>query len=70
MPGQSFTQFPSTQFYPQQNQSIALFQVPTDATNSLYVDGVPSDTTEREVSRKCLVSQIFSGRSQVSSASG
>ena len=31
--------------------SIALFHLPHDATNSLYVDGVPNDSNEREVSR-------------------
>lgn len=35
-----------------QSQSIALFSITGDATNSLYVDGVPNDTNEREVSRK------------------
>ena len=34
-----------------QSQSIALFTYSSDATNSLYVDGVPNDTNEREVSR-------------------
>lgn len=29
----------------QQNTSIALFHIPSDATNSLYVDGVPNDTS-------------------------
>lgn len=38
-----------------QNQtSIALFQLPGDAKNSIYVDGVPNDASEREVSRKNL----------------
>jgi hypothetical protein len=38
-----------------QNQtSIALFQLPSDAKNSIYVDGVPNDASEREVSRKIL----------------
>jgi hypothetical protein len=26
------------------SSSIALFNIPNDATNSLYVDGVPNDT--------------------------
>jgi hypothetical protein len=51
--------FPSQQFnshhiYPpqqQQNTSIALFHIPNDATNSLYIDGIPIDASEREVSR-------------------
>jgi hypothetical protein len=41
-------------YQPPQNQqitSIALFHIPSDATNSLYVDGVPNDTSKREVSR-------------------
>ena len=29
------------------SSSISLFHLPSDATNSLYVDGVPNDTTER-----------------------
>jgi len=36
---------------PTQNTSIALFHIPLDATNSLYVDGIPNDASEREVSR-------------------
>lgn len=32
---------------PSQNTSIALFHIPQDATNSLYVDGVPNDASER-----------------------
>lgn len=43
--------FPS---YAQQS-SIALFNIGNDATNSLYVDGVPNDTHEREVSRIELI---------------
>ena len=27
--------------------SIALFNIPTDAKNSIYVDGVPNDASER-----------------------
>ena len=69
MPPQNFNQFTSPQLYPQQNSSITLFHVPNDATNSLYVDGVPNDTNEREVSRTCLVSQIYFVHSQVSNAS-
>jgi len=37
-----------------QTTSIALFHIPSDATNSLYIDGIPNDATEREVSRKSL----------------
>lgn len=36
---------------PQQSTSVALFHIPNDATNSLYVDGIPNDASEREVSR-------------------
>ena len=48
---QSFPGNMSSGLYPQSQTSIALFHIPSDATNSLYVDGVPNDTTEREVSR-------------------
>lgn len=53
MPVQSYSQFPQgQQHYSNQGSSnIALFHIPNDATNSLYVDGVPNDTHEREVSR-------------------
>ena len=37
--------------YPTPSTSIALFHIPNDATNSLYVDGIPNDASEREVSR-------------------
>jgi hypothetical protein len=45
--------FPTHSIYtpPIQNTSIALFHIPQDATNSLYVDGIPNDASEREVSR-------------------
>ena len=33
--------------YGNSQTSIALFHIPTDATNSLYVDGIPNDTSER-----------------------
>jgi len=40
----SFT--PSSMFPPvQQNTSVALFHIPNDATNSLYVDGIPNDAS-------------------------
>ena len=42
------TSYPSytSNMYQQSNQtSIALFHIPTDATNSLYVDGVPNDAS-------------------------
>lgn len=69
MPNQQFSQFPPSQLYPQQSSSIALFHIPSDATNSLYVDGVPNDTNDREVSRTFLVSQTYSAPSLVSNAS-
>lgn len=50
-------------------QSVALFSIPSDGTNSLYIDGVPNDTTEREVSRKCIISQTSSALSPASSVS-
>lgn len=46
----TFSQYPTNHVYSGQNTSstsVALFNVPTDATNSLYVDGVPNDTCER-----------------------
>lgn len=48
-----FPQFqPHSPFPPaSQTTSIALFHIPNDATNSLYVDGIPNDASEREVSR-------------------
>ena len=42
---------PPPVYPPQQSTSIALFHIPSDATNSLYVDGIPNDASEREVSR-------------------
>lgn len=47
------TQQPQPPLYPTQtgSTSVALFTIPSDGTNSLYVDGIPNDTTEREVSR-------------------
>ena len=32
------------------------FNVPKNATNTIYVEGIPTDSTEREVSRK---SELF-----------
>ncbi len=52
-PPQQFNPPPQSMYPPpQQNTSIALFHIPNDATNSLYVDGIPNDASEREVSRK------------------
>ena len=31
-----------------------IFDIPSNATNCLYVDGVPSDATEREIARKFI----------------
>ncbi len=45
---------PHSMYQPSQSTSIALFHIPQDATNSLYVDGIPNDASEREVSRKPL----------------
>ncbi len=61
MGGYNPQQFGNHPVYPsQQTTSIALFHIPNDATNSLYVDGVPNDTSEREVSRNyCESCQIF-----------
>jgi hypothetical protein len=52
-PQYQYQQPPQPQPQPQQS-TIALFNVGSDATNSLYVDGVPNDTSEREVSRTLL----------------
>jgi len=35
------------QHQPQNQASLALFHIPSDAKNSIYVDGVPNDATER-----------------------
>jgi hypothetical protein len=29
-----------------------IFKIPSDSTHSLYIDGIPNDTSEREVARK------------------
>ena len=42
--------------YQPQSTSIAMFHIPTDATNSLYIDGIPNDASEREVSRTVFFS--------------
>eukprot|EP01017_Pseudomicrothorax_dubius_P024687 TRINITY_DN2621_c0_g1_i5.p1 TRINITY_DN2621_c0_g1~~TRINITY_DN2621_c0_g1_i5.p1 ORF type:complete len:366 (-),score=31.15 TRINITY_DN2621_c0_g1_i5:231-1328(-) len=34
---------------PTSSNSLSLFTIPSNATNSLYVDGVPNDSSEREV---------------------
>ena len=39
--------YPPQPMYQPQSTSIALFHIPNDATNSLYVDGVPNDASER-----------------------
>jgi hypothetical protein len=50
-PPQQFNPPPQSMYPPpqqqqqQQNTSIALFHIPNDATNSLYVDGVPNDAS-------------------------
>jgi hypothetical protein len=51
---QQFTS-PHSMYPPQQNTSIALFHIPNDATNSLYIDGIPNDASEREVSRNAAL---------------
>jgi len=43
--------YPNQPIYPPNNTSVALFNIPADSTNSLYVDGIPNDASEREVSR-------------------
>lgn len=47
-PPNSFSQYHPSHVYSGQNTSstsVALFHIPSDSTNSLYVDGVPNDTT-------------------------
>jgi len=55
-------QFSSTGVFPTSSSnpgtSIALFHIPKDATNSLYVDGIPNDASEREVSRRYIIIEI------------
>jgi hypothetical protein len=51
----SFSNYPNMS-----SSSIALFQLNSESTNSLYVDGVPNDTNEREVSRIFIITQIYS----------
>lgn len=36
---------PPSMYPPSQSTSIALFHIPQDATNSLYVDGIPNDAS-------------------------
>ena len=38
---------PKIQHQPQNQTSVALFNIPSDAKNSIYVDGIPNDATER-----------------------
>ena len=47
MPPSYPTGYPPQPVYPQNSTSIALFHIPNDATNSLYVDGIPNDASER-----------------------
>lgn len=46
---------PKAQHQSQSQTSLALFHIPSDAKNSIYVDGVPNDATEREVNRKIML---------------
>ena len=36
-----------------------IFNVPQNATNTIYVEGLPVDTTEREVARKLIYYLIW-----------
>lgn len=47
MRGSEYAHHPSFGGYNNSQQSMALFSLGQDATNSLYVDGVPNDTNER-----------------------
>lgn len=38
---------------------VDTFSVPKNATNTIYVEGIPVDATEREVSRKCYNARVF-----------
>jgi hypothetical protein len=46
---------PKVQHQSQSQTSLALFHIPSDAKNSIYVDGIPNDATEREVNRKIML---------------
>ena len=46
--------------YYQQPNLTPIFKIQPDSTHSLYIDGVPNDTTEREVARNSLIKfEIF-----------
>ena len=47
MPPSFSSSYPHQPVYPPASTSIALFHIPNDATNSLYVDGIPNDASER-----------------------
>ena len=47
MPPNYPNNYPPQPVYPPTSTSIALFHIPNDATNSLYVDGIPNDASER-----------------------
>lgn len=36
---------PKIQHQPQNQTSVALFNIPSDAKNSIYVDGIPNDAS-------------------------
>jgi hypothetical protein len=50
--GQYMASAPSQPFVSQLEKLPPLFKVPSDATNCLYIDGVPIDAKEREVARR------------------
>ena len=43
----------------QQEKLPSLFKVPQEATNCLYIDGIPIDAKEREVARRIRVNRYF-----------
>ena len=45
MPPNFPNSYPPQPVYPPASTSIALFHIPNDATNSLYVDGIPNDAS-------------------------
>lgn len=58
--GQYMAPPPAQPFVSQMEKLPALFKVPSDATNCLYIDGIPIDAKEREVARKPPLTKTFS----------
>lgn len=47
-----------------------LFKIPPEATNCLYIEGIPIDAKEREVARTFVLTQTSSALTQASSRPG